>query len=342
MLTDILSILFHSVLALSPVALFLAGLIFLDSYKLIHLRTVIQTILVGCAAAGAAMVLNSQVAETLGLSWVVLSRYVSPLLEETLKAMFLLYLLKANKVGFLADAAIRGFAIGAGFAMIENLYYIWQRPDADLYLWIIRGFGTAIMHGGATAVVGILAQGIAERAGSLTILAFLPALAAGAALHSLYNHFFLNPLVSTLIILVLFPGVVILAFRESEDATRKWLGVGFDSDRELLEMMTTGVLSETRIGRYLDSLEHKFPGEMIADMLCYLRLHLELSVEAKGMLLMREAGFDVPANKEVEEKFTELLYLEKSIGKTGKLALHPFLHTRTKDLWQITMLKSSG
>jgi hypothetical protein len=315
-------------------------LIFLDTYKLLQLRIVLQTILVGCFAAGAAMLLNSEVADALGLSWIVLSRYVSPPLEEILKAAFLLYLLKANKVGFLADAAIRGFAIGAGFAMIENLYYISQRPDADLYLWIIRGFGTAIMHGGATAVVAILAQGIAERAGSITVIAFLPALAAGAALHSLYNHFFLDPLISTLIILILFPGVVLFAFQQSEQATRKWLGIGFDSDRELLEMVTTGVLSETRIGRYLDSLEHKFPGEMIADMLCYLRIHLELSFEAKGMLMMREAGFEVPANKEVEEKFTELLYLEKSIGKTGRLALHPFLRTRTKDLWQITMLKS--
>jgi RsiW-degrading membrane proteinase PrsW (M82 family) len=327
-------------LGLSPVALFLAGLIFLDSYKLIQLRTVLLTILVGSAAAVVALFLNSWVAEGFDLKWVVHTRYVSPPLEETLKTAFLFYLLRANRVGFLADAAIRGFAIGAGFAMVENLYYIYQRPDADIYLWIIRGFGTAIMHGGATAVVAILAQGISERAGKITVASFLPALAAGAVLHSLYNHFFLDPLASTLMILVLFPAVVLFAFRQSEQATRHWLGIGFDSDRELLEMITTGVLSETRIGKYLNSLEHKFPGEMLVDLLCYLRLHLELSIEAKGMLLMREAGFRVPVDREVEEKFAELRFLEMSVGKTGKLALHPFLHTRTKDLWQITMLQS--
>jgi protease PrsW len=327
-------------IALAPVGFFLAGLIFLDSYKLITLRVVLATIGVGSLAAAAAMLFNSTVAGSLGLSWETLTRYVSPVIEESLKAAFLLYLLKANKVGFVADAAIRGCAIGAGFAMIENLYYIMQRPEADLYLWVIRGFGTAIMHGGATALVGILAQGFAERAGKVTALSFLVSLASGAALHSLYNHFFLNPLASTLIILVLFPGAVVLAFRKSEEATRRWLGVGFDSDRELLEMVTTGVLSETRIGRYLDSLEQKFRGEMIADMLCYLRIHLELSFEAKGLLMMREAGFDVPPNAEVGEKFNELRYLEKSIGTTGRLALHPFLRTRSKDLWQMTMLKA--
>jgi RsiW-degrading membrane proteinase PrsW (M82 family) len=340
MVPNLLLILLRCVVGLFPVGLFLAGLIFLDSYKLIHLRTVLLMILVGCAAAGAAMFLNSWIAEALGLNWVLLTRYISPLLEEALKAAFLLYLLRANKVGFLADAAIRGFAIGAGFAMVENLYYISLRPDADIYLWIIRGCGTAIMHGGATAVVAILAQGISERAGTVTVSAFLSALAAGAVLHSVYNHFFLNPMASTLMILILFPAGVLVAFRQSEHATRKWLGIGFDSDRELLEMITAGVLSETRIGRYLDSLEHKFPGEMVADMLCYLRLHLELSIEAKGLLLLRDAGFQIPLDTEVNEKFSELRFLEKSVGKTGILALHPFLHTRTKDLWQMTMLET--
>jgi len=338
-MSDSIILALHAAIALAPVGFFLAGLIVLDSYKLITLKVVLETIAVGCLAAGAAMVLNSIIAGSLGLSWEILSRYISPVIEESLKAAFLFYLLKSNRVGFVADAAIRGCAIGAGFAMIENLYYIMQRPEADVYLWVIRGFGTAIMHGGATAVVGILAEGFAERAGTISTGPFLASLAAGAALHSLYNHFFLSPLASTLIILILFPGVVVLAFRQSEEATRRWLGVGFDSDRELLEMVTTGVLSETRIGRYLDSLEHKFPGEMIADMLCYLRIHLELSFEAKGMLLMREAGFDIPPNAEVAEKFNELRYLEKSIGATGKLALHPFLRTRAKDLWQVTMLK---
>jgi hypothetical protein len=62
-------------------------------------------------------------------------------------------------------------------------------------------------------------------------------------------------------------------------------------------------------------------------------------VKAKGMLMMREAGFKIPADPEVKAHFDELRYLEKSIGKTGQLALHPFLHTRQRDLWQITMLQ---
>ena len=38
------------------------------------------------------------------------------------------------------------------------------------------------------------------------------------------------------------------------------------------------------------------------------------------------------------DKFTEMRYLEQSIGRTAILALHPMLHPSHKDLWQLHML----
>ena len=73
-------------------------------------------------------------------------------------------------------------------------------------------------------------------------------------------------------------------------------------------------------------------------MLCLLRLHAELSIQAKGVLLMREAGFETEPDPEIREKLVELEFLEKSVGKTGMRALAPFLHWRTRDLWQLHML----
>jgi RsiW-degrading membrane proteinase PrsW (M82 family) len=326
--------------ALLPVLAFLAVLVTLDSYKLIRFRSILVTILAGCGAALAAMLANTSLFSALPLAPAQYSRYVSPVIEELLKAIFMIALLRANKVGFMVDAAIRGFAIGAGFALVENIYYYVERPDAELYLWVIRGFGTAIMHGGTTAILGITARYIADRSPSAGLAATLPGLAIAIVFHSLFNHFFLAPLLSTVLVLIILPALILVVFRASELGTRKWLGIGFDSDRELLEMITTGILAETRIGRYLQSLQDRFPGETVADMLCYLRLHLELSVNAKGLLLMREAGFEPPPDPEARGHFDELRYLEKSIGPTGMLALHPFLHTRKRDLWQIAMLKN--
>jgi RsiW-degrading membrane proteinase PrsW (M82 family) len=329
----------HLLLALLPVLAFLAVLVSLDSYKLVRLWAVLVTIVLGVVSAVAALLVNNWLSNRLGLSWQYFVRYVSPFPEEILKTAFLVLLFARNRIGFMVDAAIRGFALGAGFAAAENLFYLWLRPDADVSFWIIRGFGTAMMHGGVTAIVGIITQAQLERRERGLLVAVLPGLLVAVVLHSAFNHFFLDPRITTGLILVVFPLLIVIVFRESERRTRQWLGIGFDSDRVLLEMVTTGVLAENRIGVYLHSLQGRFPGEVVADMLCYLRLHLELSVRAKGMLLMRQVGFEVPPDQSAQSQFDELRYLEKSIGATGKLALHPFLHTRARDLWQTTMLR---
>ena len=322
-----------------PVLSFLGGLVYADTFKLVRFRDVGLTILMGCAAAGVAVEVNGSLLGLTGLSLISYSRYCAPAIEEILKAAYLIYLMRANKVGFMVDAAIRGVALGAGFALVENISYLIALPDASPSLWVIRGFGTAIMHGGATALVGIIAQGMAERIGTVSAPAVVGGIAAATLLHAVFNHIVVNPLLSTVLILAVIPATVMVVFHKSEDATRKWLGVGFDTDQELLGMITTGTLVQTKIGEYLEAMQRRFPPAIVADMLCYLRVHLELSIRAKGLLLMRDAGFDVPEDPGAQEHFAELRYLEKSIGRTGMIALHPFLRARSKDLWQITMLK---
>ena len=65
---------------------------------------------------------------------------------------------------------------------------------------------------------------------------------------------------------------------------------------------------------------------------------MELAIRAKGMLLMREAGFAVAVESEVTEQLNELKYLETSIGRTGLLAMSPLVRTTSRDLWQLYML----
>ena len=61
-----------------------------------------------------------------------------------------------HRIGFLVDAAIYGFAVGAGFALAENLYYLHLAAEAGMGTWIVRGFGTALMHGGTTALFAVM------------------------------------------------------------------------------------------------------------------------------------------------------------------------------------------
>ena len=316
-----------SLLGFLPVALFLLTLVYLDSYKLVQLRTLVILIIVGCAIAAVSLALNDWLLFA-GLNRRVLTRFVAPVIEEILKAIPIFWMLRSRRIGFLIDAAICGFAVGSGFALAENLYYLSTLASAPPALWVVRGFGTAVMHGGTTAIFAIV--GKSKRAFVGLVLAMV--------LHSLFNHFILSPPLTTLIIVLVFPPLMLLAFSQSERSLRDWLGTGFDLDAELLKAMRSGEFAESNPGQYLQSLRDHFDGAALADMLCYLQLNAELSLRAKGVLMLRESGFPVSKDAEVTEKLTELRFLKESIGKTGELALAPLLHHTPQDLWQLQVL----
>ncbi|HWC75675.1 MAG TPA: hypothetical protein VG454_17245, partial [Gemmatimonadales bacterium] len=92
--------------------------------------------------------------------------------------------------------------------------------------------------------------------------------------------------------------------------------------------------------RHLQTLRERFQGEVLADMLCCLRLNGELALRAKGVLLLRESGLEEPPlDDETRDKLTELAQLERAIGRTGMLALRPLMIASGKDLWQLTLLR---
>ncbi len=329
----------HALLGLLPVICFLTGLVYLDSYKLVGIRWVIGIIIAGSVVAGAGYLMNSALLALLDVDFITYTRYISPFIEEILKSLIILALIRLNRIGFLVDAAIFGFAVGAGFALIENLYFLQILPETTVAVWIVRGFGTAIMHGGATAIFAVAGRALMSQKKDRGIVAFFPGLLIAIVTHSIFNHFFLSPILTTIGVLTVLPILMAVVFQQSEKSVEEWLDVGFDADSELLELINSGELSGSRVGQYLHSLKEKFDGAIVADLLCYLRLHVELALRAKGLLMMRESGFQNAPGAETRAKLEEMKYLETSIGATGKLAIRPFLQMSRKDLWQFYMLR---
>ncbi len=330
----------HALVGLLPVCCFLAALLFLDSFKLVKMRWVLGTIGLGCIAGLLSYPLNVGAAELFDLQFLTLTRYVAPFIEEALKGLIIVALIRHNRIGFPVDAAILGFAVGAGFAIFENLYYLRAMPDMLLGTWIVRGFGTAIMHGGATAIFAIVTHTLMGQHPTRGKVLVLPGFLVAVIAHSVYNHFFLMPIINTLIVFASLPILFAVVFQYSEKSVRDWLGIGFDADAELIELINSGDFSTSRVGTYLLSLTQKFEGPVVVDMLCYLRLHKELAMRAKGLVMMREQGFDNKPGEATRAKLEELRFLESSIGPTGMLAMNPFLRLSQKDLWQIYMLST--
>jgi len=323
-----------------PVVLFLVALLALDSYRLATWRRVLGSIAWGALAALAALLLHRALLEVAGLSPLALRRYVAPAIEEALKAGLVVAMVRSARVGFLVDAGIHGFAAGTGFALVENAWYAHALGDPNPWLWVLRGLGTAVMHGSTTAMVGIAARAMADRGVRLPVSA-LPGLAAAWIVHSGYNHLAINPLLATALLLVAAPLALYLTFELSERATRDWLGHGLDRDAELLELVHSGAIVHTPAGEYLRSLRARFSGPVVADMLCLLEIRLELAMRAKGVLLARQAGLEVAPDAGLLARLAELRYLERSIGPTGRLAMHPLL-PEGRERWQIRLLEGGG
>jgi protease PrsW len=325
--------------SLVPVVLFLFTLNYLDSFRLVHPRSIAFAIIFGVAAALVSLAINDAVMHWAGTTRGMVSRYVAPLIEETLKASWLAWLIWRRRVGFMVDSAIIGFAVGTGFALIENTYYVHVLGSHNIGVWLVRGLGTAVMHGGMTAIYGIVTRTLVDRWG-LRWKTCTPALGMVILAHSIYNHFILPPITATIVLHVILPSTLLLVFRASERATRRWLGSQMDVDAELLEIVQSGDLAASRIGHYTREMQRQFDPVMVVDMMCYMRIHLELAISAKGMLMMREAGFKASPPEGTREKFAELRHLEKNIGVTGLLAIKPLLHKSTRDIWQIYQLDS--
>jgi len=328
-------------IAFLPVVLFLAVLVFFDSFKLVPTATLLRGLGMGAVAAVAALAVHVVILRWTGTTPWVLSRYIAPITEETLKACCVLIPLRRRQIGFLVDAAIVGFAIGTGFAVVENIDYLLRLGEGRIWLWIARGFGTAILHATTTAIIALGAKALMDRTPSRGLSAIVPGWLAAVFLHSLFNHALISPLLSAAVLLIVLPMVVLYVFSRSERVTREWVSEGMDLDVELLQLVRSSHFGGTRLGRYLHELRARFPGPVVADMFCLLQLDLELAIRAKGMLMAREAGLEVPRDPDLQAKLAERVYLHKAIGNTGMLALRPLQVTSDRDDWHQYLLRNA-
>jgi RsiW-degrading membrane proteinase PrsW (M82 family) len=327
----------HAALALVPVCVFLMTLVALDSYKLVSMRLVL-----GVIGAGALVAFGCDLAHRLileaGVSRAVLMRYIAPVTEESAKAGLVLILLGQRRIAFLADAVILGFAVGTGFALVENLQYVATLGSTQIVLWIVRGLGTAVLHGATTALVALIARTLLDRRALLAVTAVAPGWAVAVLVHGGFNHLPFNPLAMSLVLVLVLPLLVLIVYAQSERSTREWVNQGLDLDIELLGLIESEAVVVTRFGTYLKELAGRFPAPIVAAMLCLLRVELELSVQAKATLLARQGGLELPPDPDVAAALDERDYLVSAIGPTALLTLAPLQITSDRDRWHRHLL----
>lgn len=135
-------------------------------------------------AFGIAYILNNAVTDSWGYG-VTVTR-VAPPLEESLKALILVYLIRSPRFHYFIDGAIYGFSVGIGFAMSENIFFIAQNTgDEVLIQAVARVLSSSLMHASTTSVVGI-SLGLVRRSERKYLLPLIGMLFA-TVVHLSYN-----------------------------------------------------------------------------------------------------------------------------------------------------------
>jgi len=297
--------------------------------------------LLGCAAALAAYLININLITILGINWIQFSKYAAPVIEEFLKVSFIIYFLYKKRIAFLVDGAIFGFSIGAGFAVLENIYYLNSIGEANITIWILRGFGTAIMHGCTTAVYSMIAKYYSDKNEKLNPAIVILFLFVPVFIHGFFNSFIISPFAFSAMQLIISPVIFYAVFLYSEKQMKSWMEISLESNHELISAINAGGLLETKAGKYLQSLKDKYSPLIRVDLLCYIRLYIELSMIAKGFLIMKEVGIANSKVADIKEKIYEINYLEKKIGFMGKMAVQPIIYNEKGIDWMKEMLTHS-
>jgi RsiW-degrading membrane proteinase PrsW (M82 family) len=333
-------------IALAPVVILLVTFERLDVFRMVSPASVTAYATVGAVLAGFSYVANGHVLDGLPIGFTDYSRYVAPIVEETLKATIIIGLFATDRVGFKLDAAIAGFAVGAGFSAFENGYYLWAFPEANLGVWVVRGFGTAVMHGGATALFAAITHEFSEhtahaqgRHARLWPWVFLPGLLVAIAIHAAFNQFPGQPLLAMLGAMVLIPLTILVVFAKGGATAHTWLEHDHEAHARMLADIRSGQFAATPDGQAIATAAGRFPPAIAGHVAAWIELRLTLVLRAEELLLAHEAGQPLEVGEPERAAFRDLDRLAHAMGRAALHTLEPHLHFSRTDLYELHMLK---
>ena len=138
------------VAALLPVVIYIFVVYKIDHFSLISVKNLLLQVLCGMVAALVCFGLFQLTGSILSENQ---SEFFNPVLEEIVKAIPLLWLATRKKIVFFIDSVICGAAIGGGFSILENIFYLLLGNGMSLGTVLFRGLEVALVHMGCSAIV---------------------------------------------------------------------------------------------------------------------------------------------------------------------------------------------
>jgi RsiW-degrading membrane proteinase PrsW (M82 family) len=336
----------HWAVALTPVLVLLGIFLWLDAFKLMSFGEVVLLLFAGGIGVGIASPIAGRFLDALPIGFSNYSRFVAPWIEEAIKCAIMILLFRLNRVGYKVDAVISGFAIGAGFSVVENVIYLIRFPDYGTGTWLVRGVGTAVMHGTTLAILAAIAHELAERenqeaAGDFDFRLwwFLPGYLIAVALHTAFNQFPDRPLAAMLGAIIFAPIALVGIFYFGTVEAERCLVSERGEHRSQIETLRAGRWPDSAAGRKVAALAARVGPEGAKRIRRYWELHAWLVAEAEETMIEKAEGGTQFDAAEIRATLAELTGLKRALGRSTFIALNALLPFSRNDYWEVSELK---
>ena len=148
-------------------------------------RQPIIFVLIGIFVSVFAAEVNGLLRTLLPMSTFEVTIIVTPITEEILKAVPILVfaiVLDAKKEALFTAA----MAVGVGFAVLENAYYLLNDASFHMFDAIVRAFGAGLMHGMCTLLIGVGISFVKKKS-KIFVVGTFALLSTAITYHGIYN-----------------------------------------------------------------------------------------------------------------------------------------------------------
>lgn len=148
-------------------------------------RLPVTFVLIGIFVSVFASEVNGLLSKHLTMGMYNITITVTPITEELIKALPILYyaIVISDKREQLFTASM---ATGIGFAVLENAYYLLNYPNFTMLSAVIRAFGSGLMHGMCTLLVG-MGISFVKKKSKMFLVGTFGFLSTAVVYHGIYN-----------------------------------------------------------------------------------------------------------------------------------------------------------
>jgi RsiW-degrading membrane proteinase PrsW (M82 family) len=260
---------------------------------------------------------------------------IAPIVEEILKSLHIVTFLR-KRITYFVDGAIYGFAAGIAFSVLENILYLARggtRSGTLILIAILRVFSTCLMHGAASALVGVAigrlrygrGAGRALSAGLGWVLAIglhmgfnrLARLAENMGQSSATAGRAFLPLLGAIGLGIAGAVLIVVFIRRGLAEQKRWiqetLGIGTGVSR-VTRQEVARVQQYEQVDKLLAQIEEYFGEEKADAVELFLLKQAQMGIKRKARAMSQVPAEQEKLGGEIEALFQEMEQLRRKVG----------------------------